>query len=366
MEYAIPFILVIIGIIFNSKMTPVPRKIFLGLICAYLVILLGLRYCVGVDTISYTRSFKHIPPIDRLFDKNIFTYRYEPGYLIINSIVKYFTHEFWPVQMIVAAILNGSVFVFLYKYCKNVFIGIFFFLILQWFYFSMEIMRESIAVSIFLLNYRNLEHKNWVRYYLFSILSVFFHYSAAITLFMPLARILKPNLTFLTLCLCALAVTPLVERFNDMISTLSIAARFDQYVSNADNLNLNWKLAELMKSGFPAIVGLMIYLKYKIKCKVQQMLLVQIALCVAAFAVPLMFSRFTNYTSMFVTVAIANIMSDKRFHTNLRILLFAFVLLTQSFFYATKYQRWYPYVSIFDPHSVHAREQIWKHDFITW
>lgn len=355
-----------IGIVINKKMTPTPRKIYLGIICIYLIIVVGLRYRVGVDTISYMASFKHLRDISHIFDSDIFSYRYEPGYLLLNSFVKSFTKEFWVVQIIVATIVNGCIFTFLYQNCRNVFVGVIIFLFLQWFYFSMEIMRESIAISIFLLNYKNLEKRNWIRYYLISLLCISFHYSAAVTLFFPFVKFLKLNFAFIIFCALMLAVAPLAEGINNLLSISPIASRVDQYVSNADDLNLNWKLAELFRSGFPAIAVVTVYKILKRHFRFESILLFQILLCAGAFALPLLFSRFTNYTSLFVTVSIANLLSSPDIIRRIKFLLACFIVLTQVFYYFSMYPRWFPYVSVFNPHQIHEREQIWKHDFISW
>lgn len=366
MEYLIAFILAAAGVVVNKKMTTAPRIIYLAIICIYVILVVGLRYRVGVDTISYMNSFRHIRDLNHIFDSDIFSYRYEPGYLLLNSFVKSFTKEFWVLQLIVAAVVNGCIFTFLYQNCKNVFVGVIIFLYLQWFYFNMEIMRESIAISIFLLNYRNLENNNWIRYYLFSLLCISFHYSAVVTCFFPLAKVLKPNITFVVLCMAALAVTPLFERLNEMLSVFSFGGRLDMYVSTADKLNINWKLAELMRTGAPAILTLLAYRKFKEKCRFEKMLLLQIAFCMGAFAMPIIFSRFTNYTSLFATVALANFLCMEINARKFKMCLICLIILTQGFYYYSMYPRWFPYVSIFEPRQIHEREQIWKHDFITW
>ncbi len=180
MEYLVPFILATLGIIFNKKMPPAKQKTLMVIILVYIIILLGMRYRVGFDTIGYMKTYTKARSLDKFWTVKIFLERHEPGYLFICAICKSFTKEFWPVQVIMATITNGCIFIFLYRYCRNVFVGIMFYLILQWLYFSVEVMRESAAISIFLLNYRNFENKKWLKFYLISFLSISLHYSAII------------------------------------------------------------------------------------------------------------------------------------------------------------------------------------------
>lgn len=365
MVYLIAFILAAIGAYYNSKLQPTVRKAFLSILCLYIIIILGLRYRVGVDTINYMYNFKEVKPLSHFFSLRIFEMRMEPGFLFVCSLSKSLGGGFSMVQLIMAAITNICSFFFLYRYCRNVFVGVLVFLFLQWFYFSMEIMREGAAIAIFLLNYRNLEKKRWLLYYLMTIPSLLFHYSAAIVWFFPFARLLKLNYKFFILCGGILLISPLLEKISDMLSFLFIAKRFDSYIKNVSELNFNFMLMENVKINFPAIATLAVYFITKQKSRVENMLLLHILLAFGIFAIPLLFSRFTNYTTMFVTVALANILCNN-ISRNIRILLLCFTILTQAYYYSHMYPRWFPYVSIFNPKQIHEREQIWKHDFITW
>lgn len=365
MEYLFAFILSIAGAIYNKKFPVTIRKTYLFIIFLYLVLLLGLRYRVGVDTISYMMAYKHVKTLDHFWTAKLLYQRYEPGYLFICSLCKtLFGNEFWPVQIIMAAITNGCIFIFLYKHCRNVFVGVCIYFLLQCLYFSTDIIRESAAIGIFLLNYSNIEKKKWINYYLLSLLSISFHYSAIIICFFPLAKLLKINIFYIIACICALAVTPIVEFLNNFLPANSISGRITQYLSISDNLNLNWRIGEMIRCALPAFAILAAYRIAKEKTMFKSMILLQILFCFGAFAIPIVFSRFTNYTTMFVCVALANILCISAINKWLRISLCVFVLLTQSYYYYTLYPRWIPYVSIFDPKQIKEREQIWKVDFI--
>ena len=227
-------------------------------------------------------------------------------------------------------------------------------------------MRESLALSIFLLNYRNLKENRLLLYYLLCPLSIIFHYSAIIILFFPFARWLKVNFVFIILCVCFLAITPLVENLNALLNIAAISGRVTQYVEGAEDLNLNWRLAELVKAAFPAIFALICYRICKAEIPNRQMLLLQILFCMGAFAIPIIFSRFTNYTALFVTVACANLMSLPAAKRWMKALFVAAIILTQSFSYYSMYDRWFPYVSIFYPEPHPVRGQLYRHHFLQW
>jgi len=227
----------------------------------------------------------------------------------------------------------------------------------------MEILREGMAIAIFLVNYKNYKEQRWLIYYLVSLLSISLHYSAIIIWFFPFAKLLKPNLFFFILCFLFILISPLVEQLNEYMTIAAISGRIDQY-TDADTFNLNWKILELVRTALPAIALVYIYRKYKIEYNEEPMLLLQILFCMGAFAIPLIFSRFANYTCMFVVVALSNILSSEKVKNLLKIILVCFILLTQAYTFYTRLSRWIPYISILDPRQVREREQIWKRDFI--
>ncbi len=359
MEYLIPIIFATLGIYYNNKFTETKRLIFIGIILIYVVALLGLRYRVGMDTIGYMKSFEKARDLEHFWTKRIFFDRHEPGYLFVCAICKSISKEFWVLQTVISAITNTCVFIFLNRYCKNVFIGLVFFFILQWLYFSTEIMREGVAIGVFLLNYRNLENKKWIRYYLLSLISISFHYSAVIIWFIPLAKYLKLNLPYIIICVCTFAITPILIRMSDYIPIDSISHRIIKYLGDDFNFNLNWKIGEFIKAAFPTIFVMLFSNLLKIKPTFNKLLLIQLLLCIGTFSIPIIFSRFSNYTSIFVTVAIANFLTANHIKSWIKILFISLILTTQSYYYYKMYATWMPYVSIINPKYVHEREQLW-------
>ncbi|MDE6577430.1 MAG: EpsG family protein [Muribaculaceae bacterium] len=364
MEYLAGIILAVVGVGLNQRFSPASRRMFVMIILLYIVMLMGLRYRVGMDTLGYMSSYKNTVPLDNFFTTKIFREHHEPGYLLVCSLCRLFTKEFWPVQLIMSAITNSCIFIFLYRNCRNVFMGIFLFLILQWLYFSTEIMRESAAIGIFLVNYRNMREKRWIRYYLFSLLSISFHYSAILIWFLPFVKYLRPNIFFYIFCVGILAVTPLVEKFNEMLSLGVVSEKISTYVKDVDNVNMNWRISEMIKTGIPAMLTLILYHFSRLRTPFRHLILLQIIFCCGAFAIPVIFQRFTNYTTLFVTAALANYLVNYHVKVPLRLTVIGLICLTQSIYYYSLFPTWYPYVSIFEPVTIHEREalfrRIWK------
>lgn len=359
MEYILAIGLVLIGIYSYRKMTSVSRKLYFSLILFYVILLVGFRYKVGIDTLNYMNGYPFLPSFENIWNKYIFEERFEPGYLFVCGICKLITPEFWLVQLVMGAITNSCIFLFLYRNCKNPFIGIFLYFIFQCLYFSVEIIREGAAVGIFLVNYKNIESKRLIKYYLLSLLSIAFHYSAIIIWLIPLIRYLHFNYIYICLLLVLFLITPLVSQLNSHLTFLSIAGRVESSVEGAETLNFNWRVAEFIKSAFPSITTLYVMHKYKIDEKFKRFALLQILFCAGAFAIPIIFARFTNYTSVFIVVLMANLLYSSRLSTTFKSWFVCFLLLSQANYYRTMKDAWIPYVSIFDPYTVQQREDLW-------
>ena len=361
MEYLIPLLLTIVGIIMNSRFRKEgPKLVILGLIFVYVVLLMGFRSRVGMDTISYMDIYKDVPALDDLTSNDLFGQAHEPAYVLISSVVKSFTNDYWPVQLIMSLIMTSCVFTFLYKRCTNVFWGVFFFLLLQWLYFSTEIIRQSVAIGIFLLNWSNAEKKRWVAYYLISLLCISFHYSAVLIWALPFVRWMKPNWFYVLLCIGILAITPLIETLNKLVFLGMMTKKVGFYVTDVDSVNMNWRIGEFIKTGLPALLAVCMYAYSKIKLNNRSVILLQFLFCCGAFAIPVIFQRFTNYTTVFVTVALANYVCRRDVGRMARVFMVGFICMTQSIYYYSMYPTWIPYESIFDPVYNVERERFYR------
>lgn len=359
MEYLIIIIFTFLCAIFDRRMAKDIKIFSICLILIYVILLMGFRYRVGIDTMNYMSGYKHMPTFENLIHFDFNSTRIEPGYIFIAALCKSFTNEFWLMQLVMAAITDTCIFIFIYRYCKNPFIGILLFFLLAFLYFNTEIMRESAAIGIFLLNFRNLERGNLTRYYLLSPLSIIFHYSAFIILLFPLVKHLKLNWIYIVLCIGILSITPIIESINELLVNTTIYRRVNLYVSQVQLLNLHWRLGELIRSALPPILAIYLYRRYHLYSDKYKMVLLQILFCIGTFAIPVIFQRFTNYTTLFSVVLLSNFLYLRRIHILKKVLVTLFLIGTQCFYYYTMYQRWIPYVSIFDPIKVEQRELLW-------
>lgn len=161
--------------------------VFEGLL---LICLAGFRNYVGGDTMGYMIEYEYVPNLQNLTLSDFVLSRYGPGWILYWSFCKTITSEFWFLQLTHALIVNTVVIWFINKYCPH-----YKFTVLLFYYFffffreNMEVLREAIATSIFLIAFPYLMRKTIKGYVVYASLMLFatlFHSYAALWLFLPL------------------------------------------------------------------------------------------------------------------------------------------------------------------------------------
>lgn len=156
------------------------KKIAIVTVVILLTVLAGLRhYTIGNDTIMYMNGFNRIAAhgIDSLKSSH-----FEFGY---NYLVLFATSvgmNFNTFLFVLSLIMNIGVGVFIYKYSKRPMISFILFILLRLFFCEMNIMREFLAIVIFLSSMRFIEERKFVKFLFVIVFASFFHSSALFTI----------------------------------------------------------------------------------------------------------------------------------------------------------------------------------------
>lgn len=195
MIYAVVFILLLIPVVKYDLLAKTGGEGKWFWSCLLLLVLLaGFRYRVGGDTLMYYGMFDECPTLDELkyfdFESAIFN----PGWYIFNAICKSICDDFTFFQLVHALIVNTTFFHFFRKYCPKYYFSVMLVYYLGYFcYFNMEIMREALCISLLMMATDWLMEKKWIPYYLVCVFALFFHFSAAFMLCLPLLFLFKRN-----------------------------------------------------------------------------------------------------------------------------------------------------------------------------
>lgn len=167
----------------DSKNKETKDKLFLIITFFVLFILVGTRAMnVGNDTLSYLDLFKKSSIFKMsILDSNTY---YEKGYLIFNVLLSYISSSSRFFMFAMSLIFNYAVFKFIKDNSKNYLLSVLMYINLLFFYQSMTMMRQFLALSIVLLfSFKYVKEKNLVKFLISIIVASLFHSTALIAVF---------------------------------------------------------------------------------------------------------------------------------------------------------------------------------------
>ena len=355
--YILPFILSLLGIIIYDigKYKFISKNYLWGIIYIYLTLLIGLRYYVGGDTFYYHEYFR------RLVDFNFFDFEstesYQPFFLIFMKIAKSIYNDFVIFQILHVLIINSVLFWFIRKNTRFIFSALFFCLLIFYINFSVEILRESLAVMIFLLNYKNLRDSNWFKYFLGVLLSSMFHLSAIFLLILPFIKFLNFNNLYVVLIFVVTVILTQIQPLLDLLTLVqNIQEKITFYSEYSPSINTTLLF---LTSKFLIPIGFFMFVKFILKksIKYESLMCLFGLLGIGTVFSTLIFARLTNYILPFYCVSIAEIIIPylRLKKVGLGKLVMYFTIFCSiiamgytSFFWPTGYyKKWVPYMSIF-------------------
>ena len=326
--------------------------------------------------------YKLIPSIRDITLNEIQYGRLEPLSQLFFSLMKVFDN-FYILQLIHALFINVVMFSFIKKSTNHIFLGVFLYFVIFYFYFNMEIIRESIAISFFLLSLNSYYKKKWIYYYLYIIVAILFHSSAIILVILPFFRLSKFNYKY---ALILLTIFIFSFFFRDIfINTLKLFY-INERISGKIGLYETYTYSVY---GFLSILFLYILLpifiyffsrKYKIESQYYNLLILYVFIGVAT-GYFYIFYRFINYLTPILLIFYVEVLSKVIFNRNKHsgsvkfatfcICLFFIIVINDARCFRKTYHskdirwysHWYPYYSIFDEQKDEKRERIYNEQY---
>lgn len=151
-----------------------------------LVVVAGLRYRIGTDSIVYENFYEEVPSFAELFNFKFDKFRFEPGFIVFASITRSFSNDFMWLQFLHAFVVNLVIFWFISKYTTHRFLCLTFYFIILYLNLNTQVMREALAVCCFLLAWPSFRDGKWWFYYPIILLATTFHTSALFLMLIPL------------------------------------------------------------------------------------------------------------------------------------------------------------------------------------
>lgn len=339
----------------NSK----NKIIFLFISAIWLILVSTLRYGIGFDYFSYKDIFENISKTSLNELKNY--YSIEILYLYLNKIISLLGGNYTTFILIINIFIISSVMLFIYKYSKNFYISIFVFITFQFFSHSMNLLRQTIAVVIFLFSYQFILKKKFISYAIIIFLGFFFHKS--IILIFPMYFLLNIKFSFKYFILISFLAF-ILYIFSDYIFFYIFKNILKMY-SNYSN-EIYWNANSFKYIIFPTIYFIIVLI-FKNKILKYNVL---INTAFYTFLINLfitkhfIFERFSIYTFIFSIILIPEILeSNKNIKINILgknidfyyILMFIILIVGLSYLAFASFENFhnvYPYKSIFDRISI--------------
>ena len=336
-----------------------------------LSLIAGLSYRLGIDSIRYEMRFDMIEPINQFSTLQLLlnSYDLDPLWALLNSIVKFFSDEFYVLHLVVALFVNGVIFWFVNKYAKFFFITILLYYLIQYWVFNFEVLREAISVSFFLLALNNIidGKNNFFRYYLFALPAVFFQTFGFVVLLLPVVKIFNIQKNLTRAIAVTVILTPIIVYFMNMLSasgllTEDASSKMEGgYLGESSSFNIFGIILSIVTIVIPSL-----FMVRKIKGEVDD------GLRSFAFLYPLviittygyyMMYRMGNYALIPFVICVGqyiHVSFRKKDVVALLVFMIFFVFTTRKNFDETVYRRYIPYSSIFEEETDSRRERIYN------
>lgn len=381
--YLTIFLIILIPVIrFDLMKLNGNQTLWSGIIWVLLVLLAGLRYRVGGDTLAYMNFFKDYPTLKELSTFDFVKAQYNPMWYVYNAFFKTYGDNFTAFQIVHAIIVNTSFFVFFRRYVpQGFFTALLTYYFGYYFYFNFEILREILCISILLWAFPFLERKNLIVYYLLSLLAFSFHMSAVIMFFLPLILLIKRDNLWLSIILMLavivlLSVVDIISIILDIAFEGSLASSINSYMKNEAPNFIGAMVIILIAIPFLIMMFVRQHYSYHNDPLIGAILIPVILIQTAGMFIP-MFSRFSNYFMPFGIVFMVNTFYKNywdmiRHHgaiflTATALFIYCFNL---SYYYLKsnaknlpgthQYDIYLPYHSVFDPVEDKDHEQLIK------
>ncbi|MFW6025648.1 MAG: EpsG family protein [Candidatus Woesearchaeota archaeon] len=147
------------------------------LIILFIILFVGLRYETGADYYSYV---KHFNKTNSISFSHILSQRIEPGFLLINYIIKNTLHNHIFLFLFIALASIGVKYKFCLNYSYYIFIPIFYYFSYSFLPLEMGQIRHALSIGILLISVRYIIQNNFYKFAFWVLIATTIHYSSIV------------------------------------------------------------------------------------------------------------------------------------------------------------------------------------------
>jgi hypothetical protein len=313
---------------------------------------------IGNDTKAYYDLFMRI---GRYHNLEMFTYRFEIGYLLLNDIISRLTENFWVFLGIVNAVIYYAYYRLIKEYSENLIMSVFMFFVLGTWGQTMNIIRLQLAIAMYIYAFLAKERGNYIVSIVAAILAVFFQrISIVYSIVFLVPKKIKKNTYIITVAGTAATVAflPTILKW-----AVKLVPYFKTYLTSSTYVVDEIKWATVI--GFLMELTIFVFSMYvyvnqldeleqeESELFAQQLNMVFIAMMITIISFRFnILSRCQYFFSVFEILLLPNAIRNMRLKTNRFLLLFAVLGVCIAYFvivnvYRPNWNYIYPYETVF-------------------
>ena len=357
-------------------------RFFWGITLISFILISGLRYKIGSDTLVYLNEYSSFPSFLELFSFDFSSTRYNFLWIFFCSICKTISPSYFFMQFVHALIINCIIFRYLYKNVNYRYTSLFLYFIFGFIYFNTEILRESMAVCAFLLSINSYYKKKWATYYLLAFIAFLFHSSAIFIFIFPFFSNVKLNRSFIqSFIVCAILIGVFGKFLYDLLFYISASEIKDgirpYLMNNIFTYNKKGVILSVFTYALLPFICIFFAKKYFRKpAKEAPFLWLYIILGVFVAFNNTIFTRLQNYLFFPFIVSLSELFFELKernehvFARKTRVFVLLILLVIGRYYNYLKpdvspktliYQRYYPYSSILTKETTEERNLLENH-----
>ena len=373
------FILTVLSFRYDINGKTKYRDFWYNVMLVVFIMIAGLRYRIGIDTVGYIRTYYHSTPLLASFFNMDYSFAQYPLWKFLNSFFYTVGAPFYVLQLVTAAFVNILFFFYIRKHCDCIFTCILFYFLFFYSSVNFETTKASYSIAIFLFANDCFLEKKWVKGYVLYLIATLFHPSTIALFIVPLLLFLRFNLWGMMLLLITFVGGFILQKsfgdfimFFDVIENDTISDKIEGY-SESDRYGSSLGLMSIIKN-IPIIIYSFISVKNAFKCNCHNRLLVlepflmlAMLLLVLQFNI-FIFYRFYQFFFIYVCLFLSQLFVDtakcrkfQRSFSYIRVLiLFLPLFLIMTWKYKRSYMRYYPYATVIEKNIDKEREKLYN------
>lgn len=186
-------------------------------------LILALRFGIGVDYF-----FTYVP----IFEKLSLGYNYEDveiGYILLNKMILLFTDNYYWLFIVTSLIFCYFIFKSIFEQSQYISISIYIFLTAGLYFYSMNVMRQTIGFAIFLYSIKYIKSKHFKTYFIYIMIASLIHKSSLV--YLPIYFIANLKVDYKSIITISILVAISKQFIFELLVTFLGNTKYSNYIS---------------------------------------------------------------------------------------------------------------------------------------